>query len=121
MNPKRRYATAGLLACMLCAHVLAQQARTHVIKTGPETVEWGYYDASKKPVAVIDSGDSVQLESPLAGLRELETLGIAYLITPEMLAIEAGVLTCDRGPGANILVGLLEVNGATSGDVLGAR
>ena len=116
MNPKLRYATAGLLACVLCAHVL--EARTHVIKTGPETVEWGYYDASKKPVAVIDSGDIVQIESPLAGSREMEAFGMADLITPEMRALEAGVPNSDKGPGANILVGPVYVNGAEPGDVL---
>ncbi len=67
MNAKLRYATTGLLACILSAPALAQQPRTHIVKTGPDTVEWGYYDASKKPVAVIDSRDIVQIESPLAG------------------------------------------------------
>jgi len=69
MNAKLRYATTGLLACILSAPALAQQPRTHIVKTGPDTVEWGYYDASKKPGAVIDSGDIVQIESPLAGSR----------------------------------------------------
>ena len=118
MNSKLRCAMAGLVACMLGAHVLAQQPRTHVIKTGPETVEWGYYDASKKPVAVIDSGDVVQIESPLAGSREMEAFGMADLITPEMRALEAGVPSSDKGPGANILVGPVYVNGAEPGDVL---
>src|SRR5437588_431929 len=118
MNSKLRCAMAGLVACMLGAHVLAQQPRTHVIKTGPETVEWGYYDASKKPVAIIDSGDIVQIESPLAGSREMEAFGLADLITPEMRALEAGVPSSDKGPGANILVGPVYVNGAEAGDVL---
>jgi len=96
MNAKLRYATTGLLACILSAPALAQQPRTHIVKTGPDTVEWGYYDASKKPVAVIDSGDIVQIESPLAGSREMETFGIADLITPEMRALEAGVSNSDK-------------------------
>jgi acetamidase/formamidase len=118
MNPKLIYMAPGLVACMLSAPVPAQQPRTHVIKTGPETVEWGYYDASKKPVAVIDSGDIVQLESPLAGSREMEAFGMAHLITPEMRALEAGVSSSDKGPGANILVGPVYVNGAEPGDIL---
>ena len=77
MNRKWRHLAAGLLGCMWSASAVAQQPRNHVIKTGPETVEWGYYDASKKPVAVIDSGDTVQIESPLAGSREMETFGLA--------------------------------------------
>ncbi len=121
MNAKLRYATTGLLACILSAPALAQQPRTHIVKTGPDTVEWGYYDASKKPVAVIDSGDIVQIESPLAGSREMETFGIADLITPEMRALEAGVSNSDKGPGANIVVGPVYVNGAEPGDVLEVR
>jgi acetamidase/formamidase len=118
MNRKWRHIAAGLLGCMWSASAVAQQPRNHVIKTGPETVEWGYYDASRKPVAVIDSGDTVQIESPLAGSREMETFGLADLITPEMRALEAGVPSSDKGPGANILVGPVYVNGAEPGDVL---
>jgi len=100
MNAKLRYATTGLLACILSAPALAQQPRTHIVKTGPDTVEWGYYDASKKPVAVIDSGDIVQIESPLAGSREMETFGIADLITPKcaLSKPECPTATRDLGP-----------------------
>jgi len=95
------------------------QPKTHIVKTGPETVEWGYYDASKKPVAVLESGEIVQIESPLAGSREMEVFGMApELITPDMRALEAGVSAADKGPGANILVGPVYVNGAEPGDVL---
>lgn len=118
MHPKLRYLANALLTCTLSAPALTQQPRSHIIKTGPETVEWGYYDASKKPVAVVDSGDVVQIESPLAGSREMETFGMENLITPEMRALEAGVPSSDKGPGANILVGPVYVNGAEPGDVL---
>jgi acetamidase/formamidase len=97
---------------------MAQSSRVHTIKTGPETVEWGYFDASKKPVAVIESGDIVELESPLAGSREMETFGLQHLITAQMRALEEGVAGSDKGPGANILVGPIYVNGAEPGDIL---
>jgi len=97
---------------------MAQSSRVHMIKTGPETVEWGYFDASKKPVAVVESGDIVELESPLAGSREMETFGLQHLITAEMRALEEGVAGSDKGPGANILVGPIYINGAEPGDIL---
>jgi acetamidase/formamidase len=121
MNPKPSHAFVGVLVCLAAMAVKAQQRepRTHIVKTGPETVEWGYYDASKKPVATIDSGDIVQIESPLAGSREMETFGMPLdLITPEMRALEAGVSSSDKGPGANILVGPVYVSGAEPGDIL---
>src|SRR6266542_5944650 len=105
MTRTRIYRSA-MMVCLIASSVTAQQpSRVQPIKTGPETVEWGYFDASKKPVAVINSGEIVQLESPLAGSREMETFGLQHLITPEMRALEEGVAGSDKGPGANILVG----------------
>jgi acetamidase/formamidase len=101
-----------------CAVVHAQQPKTHVIKWAPKTVEWGYFDASKPPVLTIDSGDIVDLESPLAASREMEMFGMADRITPEMRELETGVAEHDKGPGANILVGPIFVNSAEPGDVL---
>jgi acetamidase/formamidase len=95
-----------------------RQPRTHVIKWGPKTVQWGYFDASKPPVLTVDSGDIVDLESPLAASREMESFGMADRITPEMRELESGVPDNDKGPGANILVGPIFVNGAEPGDVL---
>jgi acetamidase/formamidase len=121
MNPNLQYATVVVLFGVLTVAARAQQHQpiVHIIKTGPETVEWGYYDASKKPVATIDSGDIVQIESPLAASREMESLGMPdELITLEMRALEAGVPTADKGPGGNILVGPVFVKDAEPGDVL---
>jgi acetamidase/formamidase len=96
-----------------------RQPKTHVIKTSPKTVLWGYYDGSKPPISTIDSGDIIQVESPLAASREMEVFGMPpELITAEMRALEAGVPDSDKGPGANILVGPIAVNGAEPGDVL---
>ena len=118
MNPKLMWKNLILLTSLSVALAAQQGPRTHVVKTGPDTVQWGYYDASKKPVAVIDSGDIVQIESPLAASREMEAFGLADRVTPEMRALETGVASSDKGPGANILVGPIYVNGAEPGDVL---
>ena len=34
----------------------------HLLKSNPETVHWGYFDASLKPVLTIASGDRVTVE-----------------------------------------------------------
>ena len=43
---------------------------------------------------------------------------MADLVTAEMRSLEAGVPSNDKGPGANILVGPVYVNGAEPGDIL---
>jgi hypothetical protein len=50
------------------------QAKTHVIKTGPETVQWGYFDGSRSPIIHIDSGDIVEVETPLDSAKALESM-----------------------------------------------
>jgi acetamidase/formamidase len=91
-----------------------------VIRWGPKTVEWGFLDGSAKPILTIKSGDIVTIETPLAGSREMEDMGLPQeLIRPEMRELEAGVQ--DRGAGANILVGPIYIGGAEPGDVLEVR
>ena len=114
----KSYLQAVVVLVGLAAQAQQSQPKTHVIKWGPKTVEWGYFDASKPPVLTIDSGDIIDLESPLAASREMEMFGMADRITPEMRALESGVPENEKGPGANILVGPVFVNGAEPGDVL---
>jgi acetamidase/formamidase len=99
------------------AHCQGTTQPTPVIRWGPNTVEWGFFDASTKPILTIKSGDTVSIETPLAGSKEMEDMGLPQdLIRPEMRELEAGVK--DRGAGANILVGPVFVEGAEPGDVL---
>lgn len=91
-----------------------------VIRWGPNTVEWGFFDGSAKPILTIKSGDTVTVETPLAGSKEMQDMGMPEdLIRPEMRELEAGVK--DRFGGANILVGPVFVEGAEPGDVLEVR
>src|ERR1700741_212545 len=90
------------------------------IRWGPKNVEWGFFDASVKPILTIKSGDAVSIETPLAGSKEMEAMGLPQdLIRQEMRELESGVT--DRGAGANILVGPIFVEGAEPGDVLEVR
>ena len=40
--------------------------REHTLKSSPETVHWGYFDASVAPVLSIRSGDRVTIETVAA-------------------------------------------------------
>ena len=85
----------------------------HELKTTPETVHWGYWDASLPPVLRVGSGDEVTVQT-LSG-------NPAYLPAdrrrvPAALAdIFARV---SPGLGPHILTGPIHVEGAEPGDVL---
>jgi acetamidase/formamidase len=109
-----------LVLTLLLSAVVAQQRqpKTHVIKTGPDTVQWGYFDGSRPPIIHIDSGDIVEVETPLDSAKALESFGAPpELITATSRELE-GVPQKDRGPGPNILIGPIAVDGAEPGDVL---
>lgn len=98
-----------------------EQPKIYQIKSGPKTVEWGFFDPAIKPLVTIRSGDIVELDSPLAGSKEMELFGMPEeLIRPEMRVLEAGVDDRSRSYG-NILVGPIAVEGAEPGDVLEVR
>lgn len=107
----------ALLPFSLAAAQL-RQPKTHVIKTGPDTVQWGYFDGSRPPIIHINSGDIVEVETPLDGAKALQSFGAPpEVITAASRELE-DVPQKDRGPGPNILVGPIAVNGAEPGDVL---
>ena len=93
-------------------------AAQHELKLTPANVHWGYYDARVKPVLTVKPGDSVRIETLLAGgLERLKMVGIPESEIPEyMKRVESAVT--DRGPGAHPLTGPIYVEGAEPGDVL---
>jgi acetamidase/formamidase len=93
-------------------------AETHELKLTPANVHWGYYDARLKPVLKIASGDTVRVETMVAGgLERLKLAGVPDAEIPESLKqVEKSVT--DRGPGVHPLTGPIYVDGAEVGDVL---
>jgi acetamidase/formamidase len=78
----------------------------------------GYFDGSGTPMIHINSGDIVEVETPLDSAQALQSFGAPpELITAASRELE-GVPQQDRGPGPNILVGPIAVRGAEPGDVL---
>jgi acetamidase/formamidase len=105
-------------AILLLAIALAAHAETHDLTLIPAHIHWGYYDSRVKPVLRIASGDTVRVETMLAGgLERLKLAGVSDSEIPDSLKqVEAA--TTDRGPGVHPLTGTIYVEGAEPGDTL---
>lgn len=107
------------LAVLASALPLAAQVRD--VKLVPANVHWGYYDARVKPILTIRSGDTVRVETMLAGgLERVRLAGVPESEIPAALKEVENAVT-DRGPGAHPLTGPIYVEGAEPGDVLEVR
>src|SRR5690349_23826240 len=96
-------------------------AETYELKLTPANVHWGYYDARLKPVLKIASGDTVRIETMVAGgLERLKMAGVPDAEIPDSLTQVENTVT-DRGPGAHPLTGPIYVEGAEPGDIVEIR
>jgi acetamidase/formamidase len=96
-------------------------AAEHELKLTPANVHWGYYDARVKPVLRIASGDTVHVETMIAGgLERLRLAGVPESEIPDSLKQVENSVT-DRGPGVHPLTGPIFVEGAVPGDTLEVR
>ncbi len=98
-------------------------AATYELKATPQTVAWGHYDATDKPVLTIRSGDTVVIHTLLTNSPAgLEKAGVAPAqIEPALRAVYDGVPASARGPGGHILTGPIAIAGAEPGDMLEVR
>ncbi len=111
----------ALIAALVIAAPAA--AKTYELQPTPETVAWGHYDASDKPVLTIQSGDTVVIHTLLTSSpTRLEKSGVAPAdVEPALRAVFAGVPVSARGPGGHILTGPIAIEGAEPGDTLEVR
>lgn len=87
---------------------------TQTLLPNPATVHWGYFDAALKPVASIDPGETITINS--VSSAEMASAAPANItIRPELSAIEA---TVARELGPHILTGPVAIRGAMPGDAL---
>lgn len=106
---------------LLLASVVSLRAETHDLKLIPANVHWGYYDAHLKPVLKIASGDTVRVETMVAGgLDRLKLAGVPDGEIPDSLKQIENTVT-DRGPGAHPLTGPIYIEGAEPGDIIELR
>ena len=83
------------------------------LAAGPETCHWGFFDAGLAPVATVESGDEITIDTVSGGPDMLP--GDGFHVPPELLALHAD------GPPAmpgHILTGPVAVAGAKPGDTL---
>ncbi|MEG3176425.1 acetamidase/formamidase family protein [Sphingomonas sp. RB3P16] len=98
-------------------------AKTHDLPATPQTVAWGHYDATSKPVLTIESGDTVVVHTLLTNSPAgLEKAGVAPAdVESALRAVYAGVPASERGPGGHVLTGPIAIAGAEPGDTLEIR
>lgn len=85
-------------------------AMTYVLAATPETMQWGFFDSSQKPVLQIKSGDSVAIETLMAAANQIVP-GVPIQDVVKMANAVPG-----RGPHS--VTGPIYVDGAEPGDVL---
>ncbi len=109
-----------LAAQMASLNALSAEA-THRLSPTPKTVTWGYFDPKTPPVLRVKSGDTLEVETLVAGgLEALDAAGLPRdQVQPALLEIEREVK--DRGEVPHILTGPVWVEGAEPGDVLEAK
>lgn len=88
----------------------------HHLHANAETVHWGFWDAGRRPVLRVASGDSVTIDT-LSGEPDDLPAG-EDLLLPEHRAVLQG---SPRGSGPHLLTGSIWVEGAEPGDVLEVR
>jgi acetamidase/formamidase len=88
----------------------------HHLKSTPETVHWGWFDAALPHVLTIESGDRVTIESLSGAPANLP--GDGFHVPPELLEVHA---KCQRRMPGHILTGPIGVRGANPGDALEIR
>jgi acetamidase/formamidase len=95
--------------------------KTHVLKPTPKTVVWGYYDSASKPVLKIKSGDTVEVQTLLAGSPERLKSALLPEEEVEQALVDIVKEVKDKGPGGHILTGPIYIEDAEPGDTLEVR
>lgn len=88
---------------------------TKPLQASPETVAWGYFDASLSPAIEIESGETIVIETVSGGPEHLPPREAGFHVPPELTDIHA---RSERLLPGHILTGPVAVSGARPGDVL---
>ena len=90
-------------------------ATTKLLRATPETVHWGYLDATIKPALTIDSGERVMIECATCNPEWMPANDSGIDILPDIVEIHQKV---KKGSGNHIFTGPVYIRGAAVGDVL---
>jgi acetamidase/formamidase len=95
------------------AHLKVPEGKHYSLPATPENVQWGWFDVNEKPRVVMNSGDTVSVETLMHSLGQIKP-GV------EMDEIVKLRLANDGG-GPHSLTGPIYVNGAEPGDTMEIR
>ncbi len=87
----------------------------HVLNPSPDTVHWGFLDASIPPRLTIEPGDTVTVDTVSGGKGDV---GDTSIMRPDHREI---VEKLRPSPGPHILIGPIAIRGAEPGDTLEVR
>ena len=85
----------------------------HVLRANKDTAQWGWLDPTEKPKVVVDSGDTVSIETLRHSMDEIKP-GISI---EEIVKLRLA----NPGGGPHSVTGPIYVNGADPGDTLEIR
>lgn len=89
----------------------------HHLPATPQTVHWGYFDASLAPSLTVKSGDIIQAEAITHHAGDAPDL----MMDDSIHDLFNHIPLDDRYPGVHIMTGPIFVEGAVPGDVLEVR
>ncbi len=89
----------------------------HHLNANAETCHWGFFDAARKPVLAIDSGDQVTIDTLTGAPAYIPKSG--FHVPPELAEVHARAERFEGGP--HILTGPIAVRGAKLRQVLEVR
>jgi len=89
--------------------------RTHLLRSLPDTVHWGFFDGGLAPVLTIDSGDRVVIECVSGNPEWMPPEGSPFKPLDDIKLVHQ---KAKRGSGNHILTGPIYVRDAKIGDVL---
>lgn len=110
--------TIAVLLILTLVTVVAAQSKTHDLRLEPRNVHWGYYDAKIPPVLRVASGDTIRVETMIAGgLERIRLAGVKEEDIPESLKVIENTIK-ERGPGPHPMTGPIYIENAEPGDSL---
>jgi acetamidase/formamidase len=96
---------------------LVRPSAVHTLRATPQTVHWGYFDASLAPALIVESADLISAEAITHHAGDAPDLMMDETIERLFTQIDP----TSRAPGVHIMTGPIYVKGAKPGDMLEVR
>ena len=119
---RRHFICAGSASAALFGSLRGALAAEYTLMPSPQTVHIGNFNAALKPALVINSGDTVTIETVVQ--IDPAVVDQSGVVPPSAVPDYTRAIfreVKDRGPGPHVLTGPIYVNGAQPGDVLEVR